>query len=53
MRANESPRRFIEGYIHSYAISPDGCKIALNVNTRYGVGRGPELVVANICSTES
>jgi hypothetical protein len=50
MREHESPQRFIAGYIHSYSISPDGCKVALNIDTQYGSGQGPEMMMARICA---
>jgi hypothetical protein len=43
------PDRFISGYIYAFGVSPDGCKIALNINRNYGSGRGPEMVMANVC----
>jgi hypothetical protein len=43
------PERFIEGYIYAFGVSPDGCKIALNIGLHPGSRRGPEMVMADVC----
>ncbi len=44
------PERFIEGYIFSFSVSPDGCKIALNIKSAGEADDRAEMVMANVCA---
>lgn len=50
MEEGEKPRRFVSGYIYGYGVSPDGCRIALNINLDRRSKRGPEMIAAQVCS---
>lgn len=43
------PKRFIEGYVLAFGISPEGCKIAMSISS-YPPRDFGEMVVADICA---
>jgi hypothetical protein len=51
MANGKTPERVIEGYIYAFGISPNGCNVALSIGLNFGSGRGPEMVMINLCAT--
>jgi hypothetical protein len=41
--------KVVAGYIHSFDISPDGCKVAASVRASVARGESPKVVAVNIC----
>ncbi len=42
-------RQVIAGYIHSFDVSPDGCKVAASVRFSIAPGQIPDLVAIDVC----
>ena len=53
MEKGKKPQRFIEGYIHAFGISANGCNIAMSIRLKDGPRDSAEMVMANICSTSN
>lgn len=49
MQPGGKPERFIEGYIYSFDVSPDGCKIAMSIALEDKPEYGPEMIMADVC----
>lgn len=44
------PRKLLAGYIHSFDISPDGCKVAMSMRASIARGIRPDLVAMDVCA---
>lgn len=44
------PRKLFTGYIHSFDISPNGCKVAMSMRASMARGVRPDLVAIDICA---
>jgi|SRR4051812_8460630 hypothetical protein len=44
------PQRFITGYIFSFAVSPNGCNLAMNIKSAHEADDLAEMVMANLCA---
>ena len=49
IEAGRSPKRFIEGLIYAYGISPNGCGIALSIGRGGASRESAEMVLVNVC----
>lgn len=43
------PKRLITGYIHSFEVSPDGCKVALSMRPGLNKGDLARVIAINVC----
>ncbi len=46
----DSVERVVKGYVSIFAVGPDGCKVALNINPAEGMGA--RLALMNVCKGE-